>query len=54
MKKHNQQNKKRDLSNPTEENPTPGRAEMSPRQECEPLIEFIDLIRGGMHQVFEY
>jgi hypothetical protein len=54
MGKHNEQNKKGAPSNPTKENSTPERVEMLPRQEPEPFTQIIDLIRGGMHQAFEY
>jgi hypothetical protein len=54
MRKHNQQSKKGAPSNPAEENSTPERADMSPRQEREPFVQIIDLIHGGMHQAFEY
>ncbi|MBV8415490.1 MAG: hypothetical protein JO251_09810 [Verrucomicrobia bacterium] len=54
MGEHNQQNKEVTTSNPAEENSAPETVEMSPRQEIEPFIEIINLIHGGMHQVFEY
>jgi hypothetical protein len=54
MAKHNQQNKQGTPPKPAEENSTPERVEMFPKQEREPSIQIADLIRGGMHQAFEY